>query len=162
MRTAVIMVAVLVSCSGTRAPGPASRQKRVAASAFTCVQDECIQRWPRLPDVHEWDCQSANGPVVCRFQALAAGLEAQTTSTGFVCGPRLGHANETLCRDVEPDVPVGEGPWQCRFEASDGSRVCVKNPQANLPTPLVEAAPNCWLDADCGGPRCVAGVCVAP
>lgn len=162
MRAGVI-IAVLASCSD--GPAPASTrvaQRPVTASAFSCVQHECIQRWPRLPDVHEWDCQSAHGPVVCRFQALAAGLEAPTSSTGFVCGPRRGHASETLCRDVDPDFPPGEGPWQCRFEASDGSRVCVKGTQPIAPTNLAAAVPNCWLDADCGAQRCVGGVCGAP
>ncbi len=132
------------------------RRRAREASGFVCIGEECTQKWPRLPDSNEWDCQAAQGPVLCRFHAPAAGVAVTVVSDDFVCGVRLGHEGERLCVDFDPDVPPGGGPWQCRFDEKQ-MKICLRTTAAA--PPVVNRAPDCWLDADCSGGSCVAGHC---
>ncbi len=150
--------------------GEPCRPRSTEASAFICVgagHSDCVQRWPRRPDLNEWDCAVSHGSTVCREHAKAAGLTpvASAAAHGYRCGPRNGHADERLCVDDDPDLPDGPGPWACRFDsAQHGARACqrVTSDDASGRT-KTELAPNCWLDEDCETPasrqRCVAGRC---
>jgi len=136
------------------------RRRARDASPFVCTASDCLQLWPQLPDAQEWDCHAANGPVLCRLHAPAAGLSsAKAIDPAFLCGPRRGHSEEQLCIDFDPDLPAGPGLWACRFDPTrHGAKVCVpsKEPPAS-PWPV--RAPECWLDEDCGNARCVVGHC---
>ncbi len=131
------------------------RRRTRDASAFICTASDCIQQWPHLPDANEWDCHAANGPVVCRFVAAAAGV-AVTVNNDFRCGPRRGHPDEQLCIDYDPDLPPGQ--WSCRFDPTrHGAKLCVPTTDATHAWP--HKTPECWFDEDCEERACVAGQC---
>lgn len=144
------------------------RRRLRDASAFVCAGHECLQKWPRLPDVNEWDCHAAHGPVLCRLHATVAGLAQNVGTTpdeeGFVCGTRRGHDAEKLCIDRDPDLPP-EGPWTCRFDATkNAAKLCVRALPAAQRASVrdQDAPPECWLDEDCGDDAvCEAGRCTA-
>lgn len=135
------------------------RRRAREASGFTCIGEECTQKWPRLPDANEWDCQAGQGPVLCRFHAPAAGLAVAAVADDFVCGVRRGHGAERLCVDFDPDLPPGGGAWQCRFDERQ-MKICVRAAAAG--PAMAKRAPECWLDEDClvgSAGACLAGHC---
>jgi len=153
------------------------------AGPFVCEQDQCVQRYPRVPDDGEWECIDLKGVAVCRRGVAPAGVVAGPPDRGWRCSARAGASPpERVCVDYSPDLPDDESSWRCRYEHARGQqRICrrVRKParlggvcdaQRSCPRHLSCAAGvclphrpdvSCWFDDDCGDGRvCRLGTCV--
>jgi hypothetical protein len=163
LRTAVALVIALGCAACTRSEArrrdPPARGT-LESSPFVCAGTVCSQRHVRLPDDGEWRCAERDGVVWCAGGEPAAGVVLAASARGYRCGDRRGAVRERVCVDAAPDYPDGgAGVFRCRFEQERGvTRVCTRATSPARPLP-VGAAPNCWVDADCGG-RCERGTCV--
>ncbi|MCC6214371.1 MAG: hypothetical protein IT376_05850 [Polyangiaceae bacterium] len=152
-----------------------------SAGPFECAGDRCTQRFPRLPDDHEWECADVDGVVICRSWSAGAGFVPGRPDSGYRCGAVRGEPEERVCVDFAPDRPPGE-PWDCSFGNEPGtpSRTCVRGGREPLGRrcgsacpfgavcagdrclPLA-ARPDCWTDRDCApGARCAFATCREP
>jgi hypothetical protein len=132
----------------------------VEASPFVCAGETCVQRHVRLPDDGEWRCAEQSGVVWCAGGEPAAGVVAVSSPRGYRCGERRNTVGERVCVDAAPDYPEGgSAAFRCKFEQERGVvRTCTRGVGTPRPLPA-NAAPNCWIDADCSG-RCERGSCV--
>ncbi len=162
-----LAVLVLAGCAESSAtPKKPPARRALEASPFVCADGVCRQRHVRLPDDGEWRCAERDGVVWCAGGEPAAGVVSASAKRGYACGARRGtKTGERVCIDREPDYPDGgAAAFHCRFEQEQGViRSCTRAPVphgvADAPRPLpAGAAPNCWVDADCGG-RCDRGSC---
>jgi hypothetical protein len=145
-------------CVGSGAALRCARRDRLA-DPFVCTNGSCVQRHPRLPDDGEWACIDLVGAVLCRGGETASGVPPGPPEPGWICGQRRG-TEERLCLDRDPDLPAG-GPHACHFEHVPRDTRHCEPPKAPLkgPTFAADPTPECWFDADCGGPRCLLGRC---
>ena len=168
-------------CSGMGASRVCEERAREGGS-FQCVEQRCVQAWPRMPDDSEWDCVEMNGVVFCHSRAHTAGVADGPLDLGWLCGPRRGNSPpERVCVDLDPDRPDLAREWQCRYEFAHGQpqRVCVPavEPMIGSACSATRACPaasrcsdgvclparpepGCWYDRDCGaGAACRRGTC---
>lgn len=169
MRSRLLVAWLVLACAPSGKASDVAKRREAAARAvppaasrFECAGAACRQRHPRLPDTGEWRCAERDAVVWCAGGLAAAGVVPGIADPSYSCGPRRGHAGERICIDAQPDYPPGGADlYRCRFEQEQGlSRECVKRarPEAMSST-LRERRPECWLDEDCDGARCVQGTC---